>query len=136
MSDHGEHRRDRALALVGSRHAERIAEAQLAMLEAMRGRLDRTGTSDDCTPAETRHSGNAPWLGAAVRSLAERKLIECIGMVRSTRPSRKGNLVRRWRLRDDASADAMMATLRGALDAHRPIDNPAPDDTGPSLFEN
>jgi len=128
-STDGECRRAAALSTVRSRRPLEVWSAQLAMLSAMRCRDDRTGTSDDCTPPGEQYSGNAPWLGAAVRRLAERALIVRIGTVRSARPSRKTNEVKLWRLRDDAAA---IAGLRRTLNAYRP--DPAADTEPGNLF--
>ena len=135
-NNEGERRRDAALYRARCRQPLDAWRAQLAMLTAMRGRPDRLGTSDDCTPSGERYSGNAPWLGAAVRSLAKRSLIVRVGTARSTRPTRKANEVKLWRLRDDAAADAAITTLRRVLDAHRPSDNSAQIYAEPSLFNH
>lgn len=116
----GERRRDAALSIVRTHNAVHVWAAQFSLLTAMRSRANGEGSADDCTPDGHTHTGNAPWIGAAVRQLAERKLIERIGYVRSARPSRKGNEVKRWRLRDAAAADVAIATLRCRLDSCAP----------------
>jgi len=87
------------------------------MLEAMQKRADRTGTSDDMTPKGQQYKGNAPWLGAAVRQLAEDGLIVRIGTVRSQRPSRKANEIKQWKLSGDVAAALKIRDLRRLLEA-------------------
>jgi hypothetical protein len=131
----GEHLRDVALARVERGHKLEIWLAQLAMLEAMRGRDDRTGSSDDCTPAGAEYQGNAPWIGAAVRWLAVRGLIVRVGSIRSARRSRKGNEIKAWQLTDDLAADAAIRELRRRLDEHQPDPAQPEADAVPSLFD-
>jgi hypothetical protein len=115
----GERRRDRALSRVQTHHAPLIWRAQLDLLVAMRGRPDRTGTGDDITPPGYEHIGSAGWIGAAVRQLAVRGLIVFVEWVRSTRASRHGNQIRRWRLADEASESASYARVVAQIGHHR-----------------
>lgn len=128
----GQRRRDAALSVVSANRSAEIWQAQLAMLTAMRERETRTGTADDVTPSGMEYSDSAPWLGAAVRQLAQSKLIARAGTVISTRPSRKGNETKLWKLADDARADAAIANLRRLVAAIAPSP-PAPATS--SLFD-
>lgn len=121
----GELMRDAALGRVHCRRLPAVWSVQLAMLDAMLGRDDGTGCADDVTPAGQTYTGNAPHVGAAVRGLAERGLIVSAGFVRSTRPSRKANHVRRWRIADRAAAEAARRWLAMHLE---PPDDELPGD--------
>jgi len=112
----GEQRRDETLPRVRDRRPLNIWRAQVAMLEAMQKRADRTGTSDDMTPKGQQYKGNAPWLGAAVRQLAERGLIVRVGTVRSQRPSRKANEIKQWKLSSDVAATLKVRDLKRLLE--------------------
>lgn len=120
--------RDAALHTVRDRRPLAVWRVQLAMLDAMLGRDDGTGCADDITPAGQTYTGNAPHIGAAVRGLAERGLIVSAGFVRSTRPSRKANFVRQWRLANRASTEAAAAMLRTTLAAFDREHKTAPAD--------
>jgi len=113
----GVQRRDETLSGVRDRRPLDVWRAQLAMLEAMLRRVDRTGTSDDMTPHGQQNKNNAPWLGAAVRQLAEQDLIVRVGIVRSKRPSRKANEIKRWNLSSDIAAALKIRELRQLLEA-------------------
>jgi len=107
------------------RHIWKIWAIQLKLLRIMRGRPDRCGSADDVTPPGEVHTGNAGWLGSAFRQLAERGRIEHDDFVRSTRPSRKGGVIRRWHLCDDRIADKAIAELARLLRSAPP---PGSDD--------
>jgi hypothetical protein len=116
----GERRRDQNLAVVSARRPAQVWAAQLSMLLAMRGRADQTGSSDDMTPAGVEHTGNAPWIGAAVAQLRSEGLIAKVGHIVSTRKSRNANEIKLWKLVDAGAADAAIDRLHRILDALKP----------------
>ncbi len=125
----GEQRRDATLPRVRDRRPLHVWSAQLSMLEAMQRRADRTGTSDDMTPQGQQYKGNAPWLGAAVRQLAEQDVIVRVGTVRSQRPSRKANEVKLWKIERDVAAALKIRDLRRLIDSMKKSEA-APGATG------
>jgi len=127
----GDRLRDEALARVREHKPLKIWDAQLRFLQALRCAPDRVGTSDLATPIGFQYRGNGAHVGAAIRALREAGLIAEDGFERSQRPSRKSNYVRRWRLVDDAQADAKIAQLERLIDALEPASSLAPAPASP-----
>lgn len=104
----GELRRDRAHAHLRRRRPELIRRVQRAFVT----HLLRHGPST-IDPIRVRVPlpvGTDPRLvGAAVRALAEDRIIESIGIEKSTRPAAHARKVERWALRDDDAAIAWLA---------------------------
>lgn len=115
----GERRRDRALALLRRRRPVLIRRVQRAYLELLRA---GPSTTDPVRALVPLPPGIDPRLvGAAVRALAELRMIRRAGLSRSTRPEAHSRDLAVWELTDRAAALAWLA-------AHPDLpDPPAPD---------
>src|SRR5260370_1574661 len=104
-----ERRRDDALQLLRDRRAVLVRRVQRAYLALL---LDRgPSTTDPVRAAVPIPEGTDPRLvGAAVRQLAELKLIHRTGMSRSTRPEAHGRDLPLWAISDRARTLAWLAS--------------------------
>ncbi|MBI5765384.1 MAG: hypothetical protein HZA51_17890 [Planctomycetes bacterium] len=120
--ERGEAWRDRGMLFAASADgkAELIAQCQLAMLEAMRARPDRTGTTDDAAELGRKYADGGKWRGTVSKLLSLRKVIEAVGSAKSARAHRHRGLLTVWRIIDDARADAEIARLRQFIAALSP----------------
>ena len=124
----GESRKQVGMGLAALRKAHAIKRAQLSILQTAMGRDDRTCTSDDAvSDLAKEYADGGKWVGPAVHGLALARIIVRIGTVKSARPSRHGNEVKLWRVRDDSLTGMYISAL--ALWLER---NPLPTDA--SLF--
>jgi len=111
----GEVRRDAALAATAQRNRGLMWVAQARMLESALRRDKCAFTGDDATAAGDSYTGNAPWIGAAVRNLAMQQWVHSVGFVRSARPTRKANFVRQWAISNSAAALCELKRLQKLL---------------------
>ena len=121
----GERRRDAALAILRDRRAALVRRVQRAYLT----HLLTTGpsTTDPVRAAVPIPEGTDPRLvGAAVRGLAELRLIHRAGLSRSVRPEAHGRDLPIWAIDDRAGAFAWLRT-------HAELPDPAPEDAGRQL---
>ncbi len=104
----GRRRRAAVLRLLCDRRAALIRAVQRAFLAVL---LDRgPSTTDPVRAAVPIPVGTDPRLvGAAVRALAELRLIDRAGLSRSTRPEAHGRDLPLWAVRDRAAALAWLA---------------------------
>jgi hypothetical protein len=104
----GERRRDEALALLRDRRAELVRRVQRAYLTLLLdGGPSITDPIRDLVPIP---AGIDPRLvGAAVRGLAELRLIRRAGLSRSIRPEAHGRDLPRWEIADRDAALAWLA---------------------------
>jgi hypothetical protein len=99
----GQRRRDAALALLAERRAVLIRRVQRALLDLLLTR--GPATVDPVRALVPIPPGTDPRLvGAAVRGLAELRLIRRAGLCRSTRPEAHGRDLPAWEIADRAGA--------------------------------
>ena len=114
--DEGERRRDAGMALAAERRQQLIWKSQLALLDAIRSREDRTSTTDFATDSlEHQYSDGGRWRGAVPARLVKLGLIRKVGVVSSARPSRHAGYLSVWQGIDDAAIDSYRAQLRACL---------------------
>jgi hypothetical protein len=118
------------IALASLRKEHRIKSAQVAMIQAGLGREDRLCSSDDmAADLAEEYSDGGKWIGAAVHSLALARIVDRVGNVKSSRPSRHATEVKVWRIRDDFKARLFVQALTLWLNR-----NPLPPDDPSELF--
>src|SRR5262245_62034942 len=114
----GECRRDEGMALAAANHQILIWRCQLALLDVIRSRPDRTASTDDATENLWRRFLNGgKWRGEVTRGLARLGLIRKAGVITSARPSRLAGYLSLWQGINDAAIDAHRAQLRRCLAA-------------------
>ncbi|MEK6643637.1 MAG: hypothetical protein AABZ08_06980 [Planctomycetota bacterium] len=131
--ERGESWRDRGMLLAASADgkAELIAQCQLAMLEAMRARPDRIGSTDDAAELGHKFGDGGKWRGNVSKLLSIRKVIESVGSIKSARAHRHRGLLTLWRIIDDARADSEINRLKRLLTLLLPENaNPTVDAAG------
>ena len=130
----GEARRDDGMDRAAARREWQTKHDELALLDAIMRRPDRTATTDDATADLSRqYEDGGRWRGSIPKRLAAHGLIEQAGAIRSSRPSRHAGLLTQWRAADENGIERKRAELRQWLGQ-----NPRPererDHEQPDLF--
>jgi len=114
----GERRRDSGMASAAECRQWLIWRCQLALLDAIRGRPDRTASTDDATSDRwQKYPDGGKWRGTIPKGLARLKLIRKVDVVGSARPSRHAGYVSLWQGTDDQAIDLHREYLRRLLAA-------------------
>lgn len=124
----GEARCDDGMRRAARRKEYAIRRSAYALLVAIRGKPDRTATTDDAVDdLSAKFSDGGRWRGTVPRRLAANGLIVKVAVVKSARPHRHRGYLTRWRGVDDAAIDSEIAALRRWLAEHAPPEkeNPA-----------
>jgi hypothetical protein len=104
------------MALAAEPRQALIWQSQLALLDAIRFRPDRTASTDDAAAEPWLAYGDGGrWRGTVPRELARLGLIHRVGIIRSARPSRHAGYLSLWQGTDDTAIDAYRDQLRAWL---------------------
>lgn len=125
----GERRARRGIALAAGPHEIEICRDMLRVWDAMLGRPEGTGTTDDAVDdLAAAHADRGAWRGSVTRRCKATGLVDDRGHVTSARLHRGSGPVKLLRLRDRAAALAYRPMLVAALAAARQA---APVDAAP-----
>lgn len=131
----GEALRDRGMERAARHRQWRIAAGQLALLRAIRRNPERTATTDDATSdVSMQYADGGRWRGSVPQRLALDGLIERVGTVKSTRPSRHCGYVAVWGGRDDGAIDCRIVELERWQAANPPAEH-TPEGNDGTLFD-
>ena len=117
-----ERRRDAGMDRVAASHPDRVTLGRIAMLSALLGSPDNTGTIDDATCDDAircKYADGGKWRGTVTRSLAKDELIEKVDAVESRRTSRHCGYITRWRLTGPKKARRFVEVQYSAIKSYQ-----------------